>query len=133
VVEESPSAFVDAQMRGELLGAAVRLCSAARYRSAGTVEFLVDAESKQFFFLEVNARLQVEHGITELVSGTDIVEWMLRLQLPVRCKAECCMHVMHAACRHAGAHALATHNMLVIAASVLECSGECAPRHPSVL
>lgn len=84
VVEEAPSPFVGPELRTRLLSAAVRLCSAAKYRSAGTVEFLVDAYTQEFFFLEVNTRLQVEHGITEMVTGIDIVEWMLRLQLEVR-------------------------------------------------
>lgn len=84
VVEEAPSPFVGPDLRERLLSAAVRLCSAAHYRSAGTVEFLVDADTEEFFFLEVNTRLQVEHGITEMVTSLDIVEWMLRLQLTVR-------------------------------------------------
>lgn len=83
VVEEAPSPFVSPALRERLLAAAVRLCSAACYRSAGTVEFLVDVDTQEFFFLEVNTRLQVEHGITEMVTGLDIVEWMLRLQLEV--------------------------------------------------
>jgi hypothetical protein len=84
VIEESPSTFVDDSLRSALLSAAVSLCSAAQYRSAGTVEFLVDIDTHKFYFLEVNTRLQVEHGITELVTGTDIVDMMLRLQLEVR-------------------------------------------------
>ena len=60
--------------------AAVRLGAAARYRSAGTVEFIVDAgTTARFYFLEVNTRIQVEHGVTEEVTGIDIVEWMVRL------------------------------------------------------
>ncbi len=56
----------------------VRLGEAANYRSAGTVEFLFDAERQEFFFLEMNTRLQVEHGVTEEVMGIDLVEWMIR-------------------------------------------------------
>jgi acetyl/propionyl-CoA carboxylase alpha subunit len=63
--------------------AAVALCSSAAYRSAGTVEFLVDVATRKFYFLEVNTRLQVEHGITELMTGRDLVEMMLRLQIEV--------------------------------------------------
>jgi urea carboxylase len=83
VLEETPSPLLDAATREELTAAAVRLGSAARYRSAGTVEFIFDEDARRFYFLEVNTRLQVEHGITELVhGGVDLVEWMLRLQLP---------------------------------------------------
>jgi urea carboxylase len=78
VVEETPAPGLPAATRAALLDAAVRLASAARYRSAGTVEFLYDAERDDFFFLEVNTRLQVEHGVTEQVTGVDLVEWMVR-------------------------------------------------------
>ncbi|KAG2435985.1 hypothetical protein HYH02_011698 [Chlamydomonas schloesseri] len=82
VLEETPSPLVDAELRAKLTGAAVALGAASCYRSAGTVEFLVDEDSRQFYFLEVNTRLQVEHGITELAHGDiDIVEAQLRLQL----------------------------------------------------
>ncbi|EFJ41655.1 hypothetical protein VOLCADRAFT_98356 [Volvox carteri f. nagariensis] len=82
VLEETPSPLVDSTLRQQLTSAAVALGAASAYRSAGTVEFLVDEESRQFYFLEVNTRLQVEHGITEMAHGNiDIVEAQLRLQL----------------------------------------------------
>lgn len=78
VVEEAPAPLLPAAVRGALIEAAVRLAQAANYRSAGTVEFLYDAEREEFFFLEMNTRLQVEHGVTEEVMGVDLVEWMIR-------------------------------------------------------
>jgi urea carboxylase len=78
VVEETPAPHLPATTRQALVDAAVRLGAAARYRSAGTVEFLYDADRDDFFFLEVNTRLQVEHGVTEQVTGVDLVEWMVR-------------------------------------------------------
>ncbi len=78
LVEEAPSPFVDAALRDAMGAAACRLVAAAGYRNAGTVEFLVDAE-RRFYFLEVNARLQVEHPVTELVTGIDLVREQLRL------------------------------------------------------
>ncbi|MBO9558924.1 MAG: urea carboxylase [Caulobacter sp.] len=78
VVEETPAPGLPAATRAALLDAAVRLASAANYKSAGTVEFLYDADRDDFFFLEVNTRLQVEHGVTEQVTGIDLVEWMVR-------------------------------------------------------
>ncbi|KPL68451.1 urea carboxylase [Erythrobacter sp. SG61-1L] len=78
VVEEAPAPLLSAAKRAELIDAAVRLGEAARYRSAGTVEFLFDADRQEFFFLEMNTRLQVEHGVTEEVMGIDLVEWMIR-------------------------------------------------------
>lgn len=78
VIEETPSPFVDPKMRAAMCGQAVALAKAAGYDSAGTVEFAVDRD-KNFFFLEMNARLQVEHTITEMVTGLDMVEMMIRV------------------------------------------------------
>lgn len=79
VIEETPAPGLDAVTRQQLFDAAQRLCSSMQYRSAGTVEFVFDAETARFYFLEVNTRLQVEHGVTEEVTGVDLVEWMVRL------------------------------------------------------
>ncbi len=79
VIEETPAPSISADVRDALLGAAKRLCQAANYRSAGTVEFLYDYHTEEFYFLEVNTRLQVEHCVTEEVTGIDLVEWMIRL------------------------------------------------------
>jgi urea carboxylase len=78
VVEEAPAPNLSDAVRAELIASAIRLGEAARYQSAGTVEYLFDAERQQFFFLEMNTRLQVEHGVTEEVTGIDLVEWMIR-------------------------------------------------------
>lgn len=78
VVEETPAPGLPAATREAMIAAAVRLTAAADYASAGTVEFLYDADRDDFFFLEVNTRLQVEHGVTEQVTGIDLVEWMIR-------------------------------------------------------
>ena len=72
LVEESPCAVLTEPARRELTGAALRLCRAAGYESAGTVEFLVD-RSGRFYFLEVNTRIQVEHPVTEMVTGLDLI------------------------------------------------------------
>jgi len=79
VIEETPAAGLSEALRGDLHSAAARLGRAVRYKSAGTVEFVYDAERLEFFFLEVNTRLQVEHCITEEVTGADLVEWMIRV------------------------------------------------------
>lgn len=78
VVEEAPAPNLPQDKRAALIAAAVRLGEAAQYLSAGTVEFLYDADRAEFFFLEMNTRLQVEHGVTEEVMGIDLVEWMIR-------------------------------------------------------
>ncbi|SOE00500.1 acetyl/propionyl/methylcrotonyl-CoA carboxylase subunit alpha [Caenispirillum bisanense] len=78
VIEEAPSPFLDEATRKAMGEQAVALSKAVNYRSAGTVEFIVDA-NRNFYFLEMNTRLQVEHPVTELVTGLDLVEWMIRI------------------------------------------------------
>lgn len=78
VVEETPAPHLSAPARASLHASAVALGEAVAYESAGTVEFLYDVDEEAFYFLEVNTRLQVEHGVTEEVFGVDLVEWMVR-------------------------------------------------------
>jgi len=77
IIEEAPSPSLDENLRNEICFTAVRLMREMGYRSAGTVEFIFDSATRKFYFLEVNTRLQVEHGITELITGLDIVSIML--------------------------------------------------------
>jgi urea carboxylase len=79
VIEETPAPDLAPEIRARMLSAAVRLGEAVQYRSAGTVEFVYDVAEREFYFLEVNTRLQVEHGVTEAVTGIDLVEWMVKL------------------------------------------------------
>ena len=76
VIEECPSSFVDEKLRNAMAEQALRLAKEVKYDSAGTVEFVVD-DKKNFYFLEMNTRLQVEHPVTELVTGVDLVEQMI--------------------------------------------------------
>ncbi|MDA1089083.1 MAG: acetyl/propionyl/methylcrotonyl-CoA carboxylase subunit alpha [Proteobacteria bacterium] len=78
VIEEAPSPFLDSDTRRAMGTQAVALAKAVGYTSAGTVEFIVD-QDKNFYFLEMNTRLQVEHPVTEKITGLDLVEWMIRI------------------------------------------------------
>ncbi len=78
LIEEAPSPAVSPKLRGEMGAAAVRLAERVGYRSAGTVEFLLDTDGS-FYFMEMNTRIQVEHGVTELVTGIDLMKWMIRV------------------------------------------------------
>lgn len=86
VIEEAPAPHLSEAMRRDLHEAAIRFAAHIGYRNAGTVEFLVDVQRQQFYFLEMNARMQVEHPVTELITGVDVVEEQLRIAsgLPLR-------------------------------------------------
>ncbi len=79
VVEETPAVGISREQVAEMEAHAVRLGKVVNYKSAGTVEYVYDADAQAYYFLEVNTRLQVEHGITEAVRGVDLVEWMIRV------------------------------------------------------
>lgn len=79
VIEEAPAANLPDDVRSGMQEVAVRLMSAIHYRSAGTVEFVYDVLSQEYYFLEVNTRLQVEHGVTEKIFDVDLVRWMIEI------------------------------------------------------
>ncbi|HEX9838932.1 MAG TPA: acetyl-CoA carboxylase biotin carboxylase subunit, partial [Anaerolineales bacterium] len=79
IIEETPSPLLTTELREEIGEAAVAAAKAVRYYNAGTVEFIVDPDTLQFYFLEMNTRLQVEHPVTELTTGLDLVHWQIRV------------------------------------------------------
>ncbi|MFC1587101.1 acetyl-CoA carboxylase biotin carboxylase subunit [Planctomycetota bacterium] len=79
IVEETPSPAITPDMRAEMGAAAVRLARAVEYDSAGTVEFILDADNNTYYLLEMNTRIQVEHPITEMVTSVDLVQWQIRI------------------------------------------------------
>jgi acetyl-CoA carboxylase biotin carboxylase subunit len=90
VWEEAPSAAISEATRAALCESALRLANAVAYRGAGTLEYLYDDDTREFFFIEMNTRIQVEHPVTEMVTGIDLVKEMLRIALgqPLRLKQE---------------------------------------------
>ncbi|SFP39829.1 acetyl-CoA carboxylase biotin carboxylase subunit [Variovorax sp. 770b2] len=90
VWEEAPSAAISEATRAALCKSALRLANAVAYRGAGTLEYLYDDDTREFFFIEMNTRIQVEHPITEMITGIDLVKEMLRIALgqPLRLKQE---------------------------------------------
>jgi 3-methylcrotonyl-CoA carboxylase alpha subunit len=88
VVEEARAPAIDDAVRQRIAAAAVALACACRYRGAGTVEFLYDTDTRAFYFLEMNTRIQVEHPVTEMITGVDLVGAQLRLAMGERLQEE---------------------------------------------
>lgn len=79
VIEECPAIFVPEKIRGSMRRAAIELASSVSYRGVGTVEFLYDIGTEAFYFMEVNTQLQVEHAVTEIITGLELVEAIIRI------------------------------------------------------
>lgn len=79
LIEEGPSPVLDAELRAALYQSAIALCEAVGYRNAGTVEFVFDNQSRQFYFIEMNTRIQVEHPVTEMITGIDLIKSQLQI------------------------------------------------------
>ncbi len=79
LVEEAPSPVLDDALRRRIGDSALALCRLARYKSAGTVEYILDQDTGEFYFMEMNTRIQVEHPVTEMITGVDLVKWQLRI------------------------------------------------------
>lgn len=79
LLEETPSPAIDEKTRAEMGEAAVKAAKAVNYSGAGTVEFIYDYNNKKFYFMEMNTRIQVEHPVTEMVTGVDLIKWMIRI------------------------------------------------------
>ncbi len=79
IIEETPSPLLNEELRQRMGAAAIAAAKAVNYYNAGTVEFIVDPETREFYFLEMNTRLQVEHPVTEMILGIDLVQWQIRV------------------------------------------------------
>ncbi len=98
VIEETPAPNLSEVLRNEMMENAVALAKSVNYRSAGTVEYIFDCESEQYYFLEMNTRLQVEHGVTELITGVDLVQCMIEIAAG---KNQCVLEYQHKPQGHA--------------------------------